>query len=831
MTSPVLSELSRRRLFIDGACGTYLQEKGLAPGRSPETWNSERPEEVLAMHRAYLDAGCDILTANTFGAAGSDDPESAAAAGVRLARRAADEAAPARAAAGKAGPFAALDLGPTGRLLAPMGDLPFEEAVSLYARTVRAGAAAGADLVLIETMGDTGELRAAVLAAKENCDLPVFASVTFDESGRLLTGADPAAVAALLTGLRVDAIGINCSLGPEQLLPIAQKLLACTDLPVLVSPNAGLPRTQGGLVRYDVGPEGFAACGARFAAAGVRLLGGCCGTTPAHIRALIETCRDLPFAAPAPGAAAARPGTVSENADVSAASRGAVISSFCRTVTFGDEPVLIGERINPTGKKRFQQALREHDIDYLVREGLAQEDAGAQVLDVNVGLPGIDEPAMMEEAVRALQAVTPLPLQLDTSDPRALERGLRAYTGKALINSVNGKEESMEAVFPLAAKYGGAVVALTLDESGIPDTADGRIAIARKILERAASYGIPAHDILIDSLAMAVSADSRAALVTLETLRRVREELGCGTVLGVSNVSFGLPRRPAIGAVYLTMALQNGLCAAIMNPMSPEMMTAWHAFRTLAGLDDRCAAYIDYCASLPEAVSAAPSSPAAAPSAKASAAGPLTLGAAVQRGLASDAARLCREALDAGEDPLALIDGQLVPALGVVGEGFEKKTVFLPGLLMSAEAAAAAFEEIKQKLLAAGQERAARGRIVLATVRGDIHDIGKNIVKVLLENYGFEVLDLGKDVAPETVSDAVTANGIRLVGLSALMTTTVPSMEATIALLRKTAPDCRVMVGGAVMTQEYADRIGADFYGKDAMASVRYAEQLFSAQE
>ncbi len=870
-SSPVTAALARGPLLFDGAAGTFLQARGLAPGELPETWNLSHPDRIREMHRAYAEAGCDILTANTFGANSLKFSEEETArlvrAGIELAR--------------EAGPFAACDIGPTGRLLEPLGDLPFEKAVPVFAHTARCAAEAGADLILIETMSDLYELKAAVLGAREACSLPIFATVTFDASGKLLTGADPAAVCALLEGLGVTALGVNCSLGPEQLGPIVEDLLAHTSLPVIVQPNAGLPRTEGGLVRYDVGPDVFAAAGRTFLQAGARVLGGCCGTTPDHIRALRgvidafcersgDACGTDEREAhthgaqgPAAEGPAAGSGAGAGPSDGRTAADGLpvpVISSWSRTVRFDGDPVLIGERINPTGKKRFRQALRDRDIDYIVREGLAQEEAGAQVLDVNVGLPDVDEAALMEEAVRALQAVTALPLQLDTSDPRALERGLRAYNGKALINSVNGKAESMAAVFPLVKKYGGVVVALTLDEAGIPDTADGRIAVARRIYETAESYGLSKADILIDPLAMTVSTDSDAALITLETLRRVRDELGGRTILGVSNVSFGLPRRPVIGAAMFTMAMQNGLSAAIIDPLSDEMMKSWYAFRALTGRDGRCQAYVTEFSPAGNGrfaqVSDGPSAGAARTGATASAesagtpAGPagsagtpglaaaaagrnagsasLTLPLAVQKGLAADAARLCREALEAGREPLDVIDRDLIPALTVVGEGFEAKTVFLPGLLMSADAASAAFEEIKKRLSASGETRKAQGRIVLATVKGDIHDIGKNIVKVLLENYGFDVIDLGKDVAPEAVCETVTREKIRLVGLSALMTTTVPAMEETIRLLRAAAPGCLVMVGGAVMTQSYADRIGADFYGKDAMASVRYAQQVFA---
>ena len=742
----------------------------------------------------------------------------------------------------------ALDLGPTGKLLKPLGDLGFEDAVSLYKEVIAIGVREGVDLVLIETMSDSYETKAAVLAAKETCSLPVFVTMTFDESGKLLTGGTPASAAAMLEGLGVDVLGINCGLGPAQMREILTDLLAVSSTPVMVNPNAGLPRSEGGQTVYDIDAEEFARIMEDIVDMGARIVGGCCGTTPEHIRKTAERCAGK---TPMPVARKGR----------------TVIASFAQAVEIGREPVLIGERINPTGKSRFKQALRDHDLEYILREGVAQQEHGAHVLDVNVGLPEIDEPAMLEEVVRELQSILDLPLQLDTSDPAAMERALRICNGKPLINSVNGKEESMRTIFPLVQKYGGVVVALCLDEQGIPETAEGRVAIARKIYERAAEYGIGPEDILIDALCLTVSSDSKGALTTLETLRQVRDELGGKTILGVSNISFGLPQREIINGAFFTMALQNGLNAAIINPNSEVMMRAYHSFRALMDLDAQCGDYIRLYGGQKAAGAGAGAGGAAAAGAGAGGAavsggggipgtsgtaafggasaggaaagagtGPALptetdpasrLSAGVERGLREQAAEAARELLKTRE-PLELINGAMIPALDRVGKGFEKGTLFLPQLLMSAEAARAAFDVIKEHMAAGGQQQEKKGTVILATVKGDIHDIGKNIVKVLMENYGYEILDLGKDVPPEQIVETALERQVKLVGLSALMTTTVPSMEETIRQLRKEAPWAKVMVGGAVLTQEYADSMGADCYCRDAMASVNYAEQVFA---
>ena len=784
-----IERLGKEWLFFDGGMGALLQERGLAAGELPETWNITRPEEIQSIHRAYLDAGSDIINTNTFGANALKFPDNLR----EIVESAVSNAKEARRQSDREDAYIALDLGPTGRLLQPMGDLPFEQAVELFGEVVRIGAAAGVDLVLIETMSDSYELKAAVLAAKENCVLPVLATVIFDENGKMLTGGTVDSVAAMLEGLRVDALGVNCGLGPKQMLPIVKRLTEVSSLPVIVNPNAGLPRSENGKTVYDIDADEFAALMGEIADLGVQVLGGCCGTTPAHIRKMIETCKGHYFVPVEP-------------------KHRTVVSSFSQAVEIGQKPVIIGERINPTGKSKFKAALRENNIEYILSEGLAQEDNGAHILDVNVGMPEIDEPAMMERVVTRLQGVTALPLQIDTSDTAAMERGMRLYNGKPMINSVSGKRESMEAVFPLVKKYGGVVVGLTLDENGIPDSAEGRVQIAKKIYDTAVQYGIGKEDIVIDGLAMTISSDSRSALVTLETLRRVRDELGGHTILGVSNISFGLPQREIINANFFTMALQNGLSCAIINPNADAMMRAYRAFLALTDQDAQCAGYI----------AAYGNQPTVAPQAAADSAIPL--GESIERGLQERAAQAAKAALQT-VPPLELVNTELIPALDRVGKGFEAGTVFLPQLLMSAEAAKAAFEVVKDAMRGAPQ--ATRGKIILATVKGDIHDIGKNIVKVLLENYGYQVLDLGKDVAPEVIVDTAIQEEVALVGLSALMTTTVVSMEQTIRLLREKKPDAKVVVGGAVLTQEYADSIGADCYARDAMATVHYADSVF----
>ena len=794
--------LKNNNVYLDGGMGTLLQSEGLLPGELPERWNVSHPQVIRAIHKAYFDAGSNVATANTFGAnvLKFSDEEleeivSAAIANAKAARDLTDT---------KGGKFIALDIGPTGKLLKPLGDLDFEDAVSLFAKTVRLGEKYGADLIIIETMNDAYETKAALLAAKENSQLPVLVSNAYGEDGNLMTGASPAAMVALLEGMGADAIGANCSLGPKQLAAVAQELLKYASVPVILQPNAGLPKIENGKTVFDVTAEQFADEMALLAERGVRILGGCCGTTPAFIKALTEKTASL---TPKP----------IEKKNFTA------VSSYTHAVLFDKEPILIGERINPTGKKRFKQALIENDINYILSEGITQQEKGVHILDVNVGLPDIDEAAMLKAAVCELQAVLDLPLQIDTADKTAMEGALRRLNGKALINSVNGKRESMEAVFPLMKKYGGVAVALTLDENGIPETAEGRVEIAKKILETAALYGIDKKDIIFDTLAMTISADNKAALATLEALRRIREELGCHTSLGVSNVSFGLPNRDAINSTFFALALENGLSAAIMNPYSADMMKTYYAYKALHGLDKNCADYIRAA----ETFTPAPSAPTLAVGAKSPAEYGSELQKAIVKGLAAKAAEITK-ALLREVAPLDIVNSEIIPALDTVGVGFEKKTVYLPELLMSAEAAKSAFEAIK-KHMTDSETKARKGTFVIATVHGDIHDIGKNIVKLLLENYGFDVVDLGRDVPPTAVLDKVLELHAPLAGLSALMTTTVPAMEETVKLLREKAPFCKTIVGGAVLTEEYARKMGADKYAKDAMEAVRYAEEIIGS--
>ena len=787
--------LGKELLYFDGGMGTLLQERGLQPGELPETWNLLHAEEIREIHRKYIEAGSDIVLTNTFGANAlkfHDDAyslEEIVNAAVGHVKAAAEQAGNGRRI------YTALDIGPTGKLLKPMGDLDFETAYEAYKEVMIYGEKAGADLIHIETMSDTYELKAAVLAAKENTSLPVFATTIFDERGKLLTGADVPSVVALLEGLRVDAFGINCGMGPEQMIPILEQITKYSSLPVIVKPNAGLPKQKNGQTYYDVSPEEFAEVMKKIVEMGAVVIGGCCGTTPDHIKAMADACRMIPI----------KP-VEKKNFTM--------VSSYGQSVFLGTGSKIIGERINPTGKKRFKQALKEHDLDYILREGITQQDNGAHILDVNVGLPDIDEPALMKEVVQELQSVTSLPLQIDTVDVEAMEGALRIYNGKAMVNSVSGKQESMDKVFPLIQKYGGVVIGLALDENGIPADAEGRVQVAKKIIAEAAKYGIEKKDIVIDALAMTISSEPEGAKITLETLRRLRDEVGVCTVLGVSNISFGLPSRPIVNSIFYTMAMQNGLSVGIINPGSEDMMKAWYAFHALMALDSNCEKYIARYAQQPG------TTPVQAAGGKHT----MTLQSAIERGLKEEASSITAE-LAEQKDALDIINEELIPALNNVGEGFEKGTVFLPQLLMSAESAKSAFAVLKERMDQSGEVQEKKGKVILATVKGDIHDIGKNIVKVLLENYSFDVIDLGKDVPPEKVVETVLEQDVHLVGLSALMTTTVVSMEETIRQLREKAPDCLVMVGGAVLNQEYADMIGADFYGKDAMHR-RYSVEL-----
>ena len=790
-----LDRLGKEWLFCDGATGTMLQAMGLASGELPEIWNLTHPDEVQSYMEAYLKAGSTIINTNTFGLNrikfGKDTQ--------RIAKKAVEIAKAARDAINPDA-FVALDIGPTGKLLAPMGDLAFEEAVSIFGEVIQAGAQAGADLVLIETMNDSYESKAAVLAAKENCDLPVCITNTYDESGTLMTGATVESMVAMLEGLGVDALGVNCGVGPIQMKGVIQRLIDASSLPIIVNPNAGLPSQIHGRTVYDLKAEMFASTMAEIADMGVQVMGGCCGTTPEYIERMIHMVKQKPF-------------------QTNTKKNRSVISSGSQVVEIGPKPVIIGERINPTGKKRFKQALRDHDINYILGVGLKQEEDGAMVLDVNVGLPDIDEPSMMCEVLTNLQSITSLPLQIDTSDPIALEKALRLYNGKPMINSVNGKQENMDVIFPLVKKYGGVIVGLCLDEQGIPETAQDRYEVAQKIVNTAATYGIEKKDLVLDALAMTISSNTASAKITLDTIRMITEQLHCHSILGVSNISFGLPHREIINSHFLTMAINNGLSCAIINPGNESMMRAYRASCALLNMDPQCMDYISTYADVPdEKIETIHSAKKTKQNVEE------TLSSAVQHGLVEQAKILCEKEIQT-KNGLDIIDQELIPALDIVGQGFEKKTIFLPQLLMSADAAKAAFEVIKQSMADTPQK--IKGRIILATVKGDIHDIGKNIVKVMLENYGYQVIDLGKDVDPEVIVDTAIKENISLVGLSALMTTTVVSMEQTIQLLHEKKPDTKVMVGGAVMTQEYADAIGADYYGKDAMESVRYANSLF----
>ena len=816
----ILNELKKRVLICDGGMGSLLQSAGLAAGELPETWNIARPEIVKGIHRSYLEAGADIVTINTFGANavkyggdGNFALKDVVRAGCRNAREAIAEAGHG---------YAALDLGPTGKLLEPMGDLPFEKCVRAYEETIREGVEGGTDLIIIETMSDLKELKAAVLAAKEYSSLPVFATVTFDQSGKLLTGGTPEAAVALLEGLRVDALGVNCGLGPLQLKSIVERMLRVSSTPVIVNPNAGLPRVEGGKTVYDITPEEFAEAMKEILEMGASVIGGCCGTTPEHIALLKKMAGER------------KAPVITEKTDT-------VISSYSSVRIIGEDPTVIGECINPTGKQGLKKALREGDSEYVMQMAVQQERAGAHALDVNAGLPGIDEAAVLEDLVIKIQSVTDLPLQIDTADPAAMKRALRVYSGKALINSVNGKQEVMDAVFPLAAKYGGVLVALLLDESGIPESAEGRLAIARRIVSEAEKYGISKKDLLFDCVCMTVSSGQQSGETALETIRKIRGELGCRTVLGVSNISFGLPLREIITSAFLAEALRAGLSAAIINPNSELVMGAYRAHRVLAGYDVNCAEYVELysvariAAPMTPALPGTPASPDASPAAASSSASPSgeageskkeELIRAVQKGMKELSSKLAEELLHTMEGT-EVVNECMIPALNLVGRSFEDGTIFLPQLLMSAEAAKSAFKVISDAMEAGGKKTEKKGTVLLATVAGDIHDIGKNIVKVLLENYSFEVMDLGKDVPPGRIVEETCSRGIRLVGLSALMTTTVGSMEETIRRLRAAAPDTKIAVGGAVLTEEYARAIGADAYCSDAMATVRYAESVF----
>ena len=775
-------------ILLDGAMGTMLQAAGLPIGQMPELWNITRPDIVSSVQRRYVEAGSRVLYTNTFGAnrckaAGCGrSVADLVMAGVHCARKAAEG-------------FdvkVALDIGPIGQLLEPLGNLSFDEAYDIFREIVTAGEKAQADLIVIETMSDLNEMRAAVLAAKENSNIPVWATMTFEATGRSFLGVTVRSMALTLTGLGVDALGFNCSLGPKELLPLVRELRDWTELPLILKPNAGLPDPATG--EYHITPEEFAGELKDALELGVSIVGGCCGTTPEFIRAVAEKLKRR--------SPAARTEKVRQ---------GVCCASACIEL---DGVRVIGERINPTGKKRFQQALREGDIDYIVQRGIEQQDAGADILDVNVGLPGLNEPEMMQRTVKALQAAVDLPLQIDSSDPKAIEAGLRAYCGKAIVNSVNGKAEVLEKILPLCKKYGAAVVGLCMDENGIPQDWHGRVAIAKRILEAALAYGLKKEDVYIDCLTLTVSAQQEQAAETLRAVRAVKEELGLHTVLGVSNISFGLPARENITVSFLSQAMFAGLDLPIINPNQSNVMDAVAAFRVLSGQDKNSEAYIQRFANAPAVVASAPKT-----------GGEMSLDEAIMRGLKQETATITADALEKMSE-LEVVDRLLIPALDRVGERYERQEIFLPQLMNAATAACAGFDLIKTRIAKRGGAAVSKGKIVLATVQGDIHDIGKNIVKVVLENYGYTVIDLGRDVPPKTVVEAAVREDVRLVGLSALMTTTVASMAETITALRRSGHDCKIMVGGAVLTEEYAAQIGADYYAKDAKQSADIAKKV-----
>ena len=793
--------LKNNVVLLDGGMGTLLQKQGLKAGEHPETWNITHPQIITDIHKSYFDAGSNVVTTNTFGANilkfSEKELEEIVMSAILNAKTAKNQSASTKEK------FIALDIGPTGKLLKPLGDLDFEDAVKVFATTVKLGVKYGADLIIIETMNDSYETKAALLAVKENCDLPVIVSNAYGEDGKLMTGAVPETMTAIIEGMGADVLGANCSLGPKQLTPVVEKLLNKASIPVCLQPNAGLPKVVNGETVYDVTAQDFAEEVANLVKKGVRVVGGCCGTTPEYIKALADKTKDL------------SPTALKDKSIT-------VVSSYSNTVEFKNSPILIGERINPTGKKRFKQALIENDIDYILSEAVNQQEKGVHILDVNVGIPDIDEVKTLKTAVCELQTVTDLPLQIDTSNISAMESALRYYNGKAMINSVNGKSESMEAIFPLVKKYGGLVVALTLDENGIPETAEGRVEIAKKILKTASKYGIDKKDIIFDTLALTISADKNSATTTLKALETIKTELGCHTSLGVSNVSFGLPKRDAINSTFFALSLSKGLSAAIMNPYSADMMKTYYSFNALSGLDDNCAEYISASENFSETVSVVQRAEKSDDNTQ------NTLQYAIIKGFKEKAGEITKELLKEKE-PLEIVNGDIIPALDTVSKGFEKNTVYLPQLLMSAESAKSAFEVIKTFMTGKGAQTQ-KATFVIATVKGDIHDIGKNIVKLLLQNYGFNVVDLGKDVPPETVTEMVVKLHAPLAGLSALMTTTVPAMEETVKQLKTQAPWCKTVVGGAVLTEDYAQKIGADKYAKDAMEAVRYAESITNFQ-
>ena len=790
--------LGKQILFFDGGMGTMLQKNGMKGGEIPELININNPDLIKSIHTQYLNAGADIITTNSFGANplklnGEASAEAVAEAAVKLAKESVNEF--------KKG-YVAFDIGPTGKLLEPTGELSFDDAYESFKSMAIVAENSGADLVIIETMSDTLEAKAAVLAVKENTSLPIFLTMTFDETHKTLTGADVDVMSAMFEGLGVDCLGINCGLGPKQIAELMDRLAKISSIPIMAQPNAGLPEIKDGKTVYTVSPDDFAEECTAIAKCGASVIGGCCGTTPEHIEKLVNKCKDF------------TPIVEEKNFTV--------VSSYSRAVYLNNRPVIVGERINPTGKKKFKEALRNNDIDYILNEAFVQRDSGADILDVNVGLPEINECEMMEKAVKAISSAVNLPLQIDSSDPETIERALRIYNGKPMINSVNGKKEILDSILPIVQKYGGVLVGLCLDEGGIPETAEMRVKIAENIANEAAKYGIKKKNLVMDALTLTISAQQEESAQTIKALNAIKTQLGIKTILGVSNISFGLPRREIVNGTFFALALHSGLDACIINPLSEAMMNTYRAYCALACIDKDCADYVSTYAGTKAQTTIITSTD--APKKSDDTAEPLT--DIIIKGLKDRSYEETKELLKKRES-MDIVNNIIIPALDVVGNEFEKGTMFLPQLMMSAQTVKNSFDAIKENMSQSGKQQESKGKILLATVKGDIHDIGKNIVKVLLENYGYEVFDLGKDVPPEAIVECIKEHNIKLCGLSALMTTTVLSMEDTIKAIRSEGLDTKICVGGAVLTPEYADMIGADSYCKDALATVNYANEIF----
>ena len=804
-------DFRKKRYVLDGGMGTMLQSAGMSPEETTTEFGLAHPEILTQIHKKYIEAGADIVYASTFGTnrfKKKEIGECTLQEAVRIQVQAAVKAKEIMAAQGRE-VAVAIDLGPLGELLEPMGTLSFEDAYDAFREVIQAGCDL-ADLIVIETMTDLYEVKAAVLAAKETCDLPVVVTMTFEENGRTFTGVSLEAMALTLEGLGVDAMGINCSLGPVEIFPMAEKLRSLTDLPLVIKPNAGLPDPETGA--YDITCDQFVEKMEDFLKLGIELIGGCCGTTPEYIEGLAKI--------------AAKFGGTEDSAKPSEEKKTLQVCSGNTVVTV-DHVTVIGERINPTGKKRLKQALLDEDFDYILSQAIEQIDAGAEILDVNVGVPSLDDVKMLPLVIKKLQSITGLPLQIDSGNPEAIEAALRVYNGKAIVNSVNGEEKVMENILPLVKKYGAAVVGLTLDENGIPNKAEDRFAIAKRILERALEYGIPRENVIIDCLTLTASAQQKEVVETLKAVRMVKEQLGLKTALGVSNISFGLPLRPIINRTFLTMAMECGLDLPIINPNSEDMMASIFAFHVLHNIDENATAFIErYGDAALETSKISQKKDTSVTGSSANGDGSHDIFYCIEKGMKADTV-VAVEKLLQDHTEMELVNDFLIPALDKVGQGFEKGTIFLPQMLQAATAAQAGFDIVKTKLAESDKETVSLGQVVIATVKGDIHDIGKNIVKVIMENYGFQMIDLGRDVPPETIVETVKEKNIKLVGLSALMTTTLKSMEETIVAVKEAAPDCKVMVGGAVLTADYAEKIGADYYCKDAMKSVEAAQEVF----